>query len=124
MNRRHLSIHSLTLFSSFSTLFCCALPALFVALGAGAALAGIVSTVPQLVFLSEHKIALFIFAGSMLTFSGYLRYRSRYAPCPADPVKAAACTRLRRTSGRIYIGSLILYLTGGFFAFIAPTLFA
>ena len=122
MNHKHLSVHTLTLFSSFSTLVCCALPALFVALGAGAALAGVVSNVPQLVWLSEHKLALFVFAGTMLTISGFLRHRSRHAPCPADPQKAAACTRLRRVSGVIYAASLAIYLIGGFFAFIAPQL--
>ena len=37
------------LFTSFGTLICFALPALFVALGMGAAVAGIVSAVPQLI---------------------------------------------------------------------------
>lgn len=115
-------VHSLTLFSSFSTLFCCALPALFVAIGAGAALAGIITTVPQLVWLSEHKIPLFIFAGCMLTLSGVLRYRSRNAPCPSDPGKAAACSRMRRGSFYVFVVSLAIYATGLFFAFIAPQL--
>ena len=111
---------ALTLFSSFSTLVCCALPALFVSLGAGAALVGIVTAVPQLVWLTEHKTALFIIAGSMLALAGVLRYRSRNAPCPIDPVKAIACTKLRKISGLIYIASAILYAIGFFFAFIAP----
>ncbi len=122
MNRRHIGFHSLTLFSSFGTLFCCALPALFVALGAGAALAGVVTNFPQLIWISEHKIGLFIFAGMMLTTSGILRYRSRNAPCPVDPLKAMACSKLRKTSGVIYGVSLAIYATGLFFAFIAPTL--
>ena len=45
-----------SLFASSSTLICCALPALLVALGAGAALSSLVSAVPQLVVLSEHKL--------------------------------------------------------------------
>jgi hypothetical protein len=72
--------HTLALFGSFSTLFCCALPALFVTLGAGAVLAGIVSNVPQLIWLSEHKIGLFIFAGIMLFISGLSRYLTRKVP--------------------------------------------
>lgn len=113
-------VHTLTLFSSFSTLLCCALPALFVALGAGAALAGIVAQVPQLIWLSEHKIALFVFAGTMLSISGFLRYQSRNAPCPIDPGKAQACKKLRKTSGIVYATSLAIYATGFFFAFVAP----
>ncbi len=116
------TVHTLTLMTSFSTLFCCALPALFVAVGAGAALAGIVSNVPQLIWLSEHKIFLFGFAGFMLTASGIMRYSSRNAPCPINPDQARACTRLRKISLVIYIGSVLIYATGVFFAFIAPHL--
>lgn len=110
------------LFTSFSTLLCCALPALLVSIGAGAALAGIVSTVPQLIWLSEHKVGLFIFAGGMLAMTGALRYRNRNVPCPIDPVQAESCKRLRKTSGIVYVISLILYATGFFFAFIATKL--
>lgn len=112
-------ISTLALFGSFSTLFCCALPALFVSLGAGAALIGVVSAVPQLVWLSEHKIALFIFAGIMLTLSGIMRYATRNAPCPADPVKAKSCQRMRRFSFGIFLFSIALYFIGIYFAFIA-----
>lgn len=118
----HGIVHTLTLFTSFITLVCCALPALFVALGAGAALAGVVSNVPQLIWLSEHKLGLFIVAGVMLTTSGILRYCSRNAPCPADPAKAKACSSARKISGVVYTVSLAIYATGGFFAFIAPKL--
>jgi copper chaperone CopZ len=51
------------LLASSGTLVCCALPALFVAVGAGAALSSLVSTVPQLVWLSENKEPLFVVAG-------------------------------------------------------------
>lgn len=116
------TVNTLTLLTSFSTLFCCALPALFVALGAGAVLAGIVSTVPQLVWLSEHKIALFVVAGIMLAASGIMRYASRNAPCPIDVEQAKACMKLRKFSLAVYIVSLVIYATGFFFAFIAPYL--
>lgn len=112
-------LHTVTLFGSFSTLFCCALPALFVSLGAGATLIGLVSAVPQLIWLSEHKVGLFIFAGAMLVISGTSRYLTRNAPCPADPVQANACQRLRRLSLGVFYVSLSLYLTGFYFAFVA-----
>jgi len=115
-------LHTVTLFGSFSTLFCCALPALFVSLGAGAALIGLVSAVPQLVWLSEHKHGLFIFAGAMLIVSGMSRYASRNAPCPADPAKAKSCERLRRISLGVFCFSLATYLIGFYFAFIAQYL--
>ncbi len=112
----------LSLFASSSTLVCCALPALLVALGAGAALSGLVSTFPQLVWLSEHKVALFGFAGLMLLASGVLQWHNRHAPCPLDPALRKACLRTRGTSLWVYVASVGIYAIGGWFAFVAPWL--
>lgn len=112
----------LSVFTSSSTLICCALPALLVTLGAGAALAGLVSAVPQLIWLSTHKALVFGLAGFMLTLAGGLQYRARYAPCPADPGLAAACARTRRLSLVLYLLSLTIYLVGVVFAFLLPWL--
>lgn len=120
--RLHRGIHALALFGSVSTLFCCALPALFVTLGAGATVIGIVSAVPQLVWLSQHKVGLFIVSAILLAISGAVRHATRHAPCPADPQQARACMRARRFSGHVYAGALALYAIGFFFAFIAPHL--
>ena len=118
----HGLISTVALFGSFSTLFCCAIPALLVSIGAGAAVIGLVSTFPQLIWLSEHKIGLFVFSGIMLTLSGITRYLTRNAPCPADPAKAKACARMRRFSFGIFLFSLGMYLIGFYFAFIAAKL--
>lgn len=118
----HRILNSFALFGSFSTLFCCALPAALVAVGAGAALAGIVSAVPQLVWLSAHKEWLFIFSAIMLSIAGYARYATRNAPCPIDANKAKQCKRARRASFYVYSFALTMYAIGFFFAFIAPYL--
>lgn len=115
-------ISSLALFGSFGTLFCCALPALLVSIGAGAAVIGLVSAVPQLVWLSEHKVPLFIFAGVMITLSGVTRYLTRNAPCPIDAANAKACQGMRRISMGIFLFSLVMYAIGFFFAFVAQHL--
>lgn len=109
-----------SLFASSSTLVCCALPALLVGLGAGAALSSLVSAVPQLVWLSEHKEGLFTFAGLMLVASGWLQWRNRFAPCPVDPALRDGCLRTRRTAARVYIASVVIYAVGGWFAFVMP----
>ena len=88
----------LSIFTSSGTLVCCALPALLVVLGAGAALSGLVSTVPQIVWLSANKGLVFGAAAVMLAVAGVLQWRARLAPCPADPLLASACVRVRRTS--------------------------
>jgi hypothetical protein len=115
---RTIILEILTILSSFSTLACCALPAALVSIGAGAALASVVTAAPQLVWLSEHKIPLFAFAGFMLALSGVSAYRNRNAPCPADPAQAKSCMRLRRWSGRIFSFSAVLYVISFFFAFL------
>lgn len=109
----------LTLFSSTSTLFCCALPALLVAIGAGSVMASIASNVPGFIWISQNKIPVFIFAGIMLMIGGLLQIRSSKQVCPVDPVKGAACRTGTKWSFWIYMISLCLYLIGGFFAFIA-----
>ncbi len=111
-----------SLFASSSTLVCCALPALLVALGAGAALSGLVSAFPQLVWLSEHKAPLFSFAGAMLLASGALQWHHRNAPCPLDAALRAACLRTRSTSLWVYLASVGIYAAGSWFAFVAPWL--
>ena len=112
----------LSLFTSGSTLICCALPALLVAIGAGATLAGMVSAVPQLIWLSAHKAAVFGVAGAMLAIAGLLQHRARHAPCPLDPKLAAACTRTRRASLGVWMFSVAVYALGALFAFVLPAL--
>lgn len=122
LTRRSLLAPTLSLFASTSTLLCCALPALLVTIGAGTVMAGIASNVPGYVWLTERKVPLFILSGVLLGFALILRWQSRNAPCPIDPVAAQACTRLRRRSGIMLWLSIVVYLIGGFFAFFAAEL--
>jgi hypothetical protein len=110
----------LSLFASSSTLICCALPALLVAVGAGAALSSLVSVFPQVVWLSEHKEGLFVFAGLAMAASGGLQWHNRSAPCPMDPALRRACLQTRQTSRRVFMFSVLVYLVGGWFAFVQP----
>lgn len=109
-----------SLFTSASTLVCCALPALFVSLGMGAALVGLIGAVPQLIWFSEHKVVVFGVAGVFLAVNGIAQYRSRNAPCPIEKALADACMHARKWSKRIYFTSIAVYLVGAFFAFVAP----
>ena len=124
---RQVLLPTLSLFTSFGTLVCCALPALFVTLGAGAALAGLVSNAPWLIALSKYKAWTFGFSGLMILIAGIMQYRARNAPCPIDlsdnGEQAKACMRLRKVSKYIYIGSVAIWCIGFFFAFIAVHIF-
>ena len=125
MNSDHASrrLTWITLATSTSTLLCCALPALLVALGAGAVLASVVTAFPQLVWISEHKVEVFVLAGAMLSVAGWLQWRAKSLPCPIDPGMRNACMRSRKTSLVVYLMSLAIFAIGGLFAFIAPELF-
>ena len=114
---------TLSLFTSVGTLLCCALPALLVTLGMGAALAGFVSAVPWITAISDYKEYVFAGAGIMLALASFLQWRGRNAPCPADPAKAKACSRLRKVSWFILGFSILIYAIGFFFAFLAADIF-
>jgi hypothetical protein len=116
-HKRNVGVAFGALIASSTTLVCCVLPAVMVAVGAGAALVGLVTAVPQLIWLSEHKPLVFGVAGVSLLLSGSLLWRARTLPCPADPVLAHSCLRLRRLTHLIYAIASAFFLLGGMFAF-------
>lgn len=120
--RRNLGVALLTLLTSSGTLVCCVLPAVMVAVGAGAALAGLVTAVPQLVWLSEHKPAVFGMAFALLALSGAMLWRARGLPCPSDPALARACMGLRRASAVMWFIAVACTTLGAVFAFVLPRL--
>ena len=113
----------LSLFTSIGTLLCCALPALLVTLGMGAALAGFISVAPWITVISEYKIFIFVGAGILLILSTYFLWINRNAPCPTDAKQAKACALLRKFSLYTIIISIVIYIIGFFFAFFAADLF-
>src|SRR3954453_24019029 len=77
----------LSLFTSFGTLLCCALPSLLVLLGLGATVASFLSAVPWLVALSHHKNWVFLVSGILI--GGNFAYT--YALAPKLQAGGAAC---------------------------------
>lgn len=119
---RNVILSAATLLSSAGTLLCCVLPAILVALGAGAALAGLVTAIPQLVWLSEHKPLVFGTAFALLIASGGATWYSRTLPCPTEPGAAQSCQRLRRINLTIYSIALLSFALALAFAFVLPEL--
>jgi hypothetical protein len=118
--RRSAAASLAALVTAGGTLVCCVLPAVMVALGAGAALAGLVSAVPQLIWLSANKALVFGAATLALAVSGVLLHRARHAPCPADPALARACARLRALSHWTWGGAVVMTSLGALVAFGLP----
>jgi len=114
---RNVGIAFSTLLASSTTLVCCVLPAALVSVGAGAMVVGLVTTIPQLIWLSEHKSLVFGVAAFFLTISGLVLWRARRQPCPTDPLLARSCTRLRHLSYGLYAVSATLFVLGATFAF-------
>src|SRR3954447_20288032 len=85
--RRGALLNYLSLFTSFGTLLCCALPSLLVLLGLGATVASFLSAVPWLVAMSRHKS--WVFAISGLLIAGNLIYV--YVVAPGLQQQGSAC---------------------------------
>ena len=111
-----------SLFTSLSTLLCCALPSLFVLVGLGASVASMLSFVPLLVTLSRHKQWTFLISGSLIALSFLNSYyvipRLKEPECsPDDPSACADAGKLNKlllwTSVGIYlIGLFVAYALG------------
>ena len=109
----------LSLFTSFGTLFCCALPASFVLIGAGATFAGITQAVPELLWFGEHKVLTFSIGavGNLVGLTSLKR--STTTECKVDgQLEVSACEQTRSWSQRLVILSVGLYVIGFIFAFI------
>lgn len=122
-NRRLRLMQVFSLLLTSGTLVCCVLPAALVLLGAGSVMATLVSTVPSLVVLSEHKPAVFGLAGMGLVIAAVALWRQeRYGSCPTDPARLRACGRLRRQAKALFALSLLGYLVAAVVTFLLPTL--
>ncbi len=105
----------LSLFTSFSTLVCCALPMLLVVIGLGAVVSGVVTDFPFLVALSRYKIWIFAGAALLIGFNFYLLYgkKTRAAECEVVPGrKETACEVASRWSKVVLWVSLALLVIG------------
>ena len=96
---------------------------MLVSLGLGAVMAGLASNVPGLIWISEHKAGVFLFAGLVLAANGFWLWLNRNAPCPIDPELRDACLSGRRLTKIAYFLSLAIFVTGFFFAYVASRLF-
>jgi mercuric ion transport protein len=115
--RRAALMNYFSLFGSFSTLICCALPSVLVLLGMGTAVASLLSAAPWLVSLSRHKVWTFSIAGALIAASFVMTYvvaprLSDGEACAADD--PTACAEASRLS-RIFLWASALIWSCGFF---------
>jgi mercuric ion transport protein len=115
--RRAALLNYFSLFSSFGTLICCALPSVLVLLGLGTTVASLLSAAPWLVGFSRHKLWTFSISGTLIAASFAMTYwiapRLRQSEvCAADD--PTTCGEVSRLSRVILWGSALIW-SGGFF---------
>jgi mercuric ion transport protein len=115
-----------SLFTSLSTLLCCALPSLLVLAGLGASVASTLSALPWLVALSHHKSWTFAISGILIAASFvnmyYILPRPQIRACSPD--KPSACETASRLSKWLLWVSASIYLAGFFVAFLLGPILA
>jgi hypothetical protein len=99
------------LFTSATTLICCALPIMLVMLGFGAVSAALFSNLPFLAVLAHHKIWLFGGSAVLMTLAAWALYRPGRT-CPTDPVLAAQCERADKWNRRLFITAAAFWAIG------------
>ncbi len=108
----------IVLFTSSSTLICCALPILLVSLGLGAASASLFASFPFLVTLAQYKTWMFLGSAVVLALTGWLLYRSGRA-CPADPELAEQCEKAHRWNLQFFWVAAAVWMVGVAAAYLA-----
>jgi hypothetical protein len=108
----------LVIFTSSTTLVCCALPILLVSVGLGAVSASLFASLPFLVTLAQYKAWMFAGSGSVLVLAAWLMFRPGRA-CPADPVLAEQCEKAHRWNKRFYWVSVGIWVAGFGAAYLA-----
>ena len=112
----------LALFTSVGTLFCCALPATFVLLGAGATFAGLTQSLPGLLWFGENKELMFILGGIGNGIGLYSLKHSNPVACEMVDGQPSDCETTRHWSRPILYIATGLYVIGLSFAYILPWL--
>lgn len=107
----------LALIASSATLLCCGLPALLVFMGFGAVVASLVSSLPILVTLSQHKIIIFGGSAMLILLSWFMSNRA--TSCPINEYENS-CQQLKKTTRIILIASTVLWAIGFSSAFVLP----
>ena len=101
----------LVLFTSTTTLVCCALPIVLVTVGMGAVSAAIFSNLPFLGVMAANKVWLFLISGGLLMLASWALFRPGRT-CPADPVLAEKCNAANRWNKRLLIASVLIWSVG------------
>jgi hypothetical protein len=105
------------LFTSISTILCCALPIILVTLGMGAVFASLTASFPFITWLAERSLYLFAIATALLLIGGYFIF-IKPQTCPADKKLAKICNKTKKFNKIIWWISVIILAISFFFKYI------
>jgi hypothetical protein len=105
------------LFTSISTILCCALPIILVTLGMGAVFASLTASFPFITWLAERSLYLFAIAAILLLIGGYFIFIKPQS-CPADKKLAEMCNKTKKFNKIIWLLSVIILAISFFFKYI------
>jgi len=117
--RRSAVLSYFSLFTSLSTLLCCALPSLLVLFGLGASVVSMLSFLPWLAELSRHKQWTFLISGSLIGLSFVNTYYvvPRLGTRECSPDDPSACSDASKLSKTLLWVSAGIYCLGFFVAY-------
>ncbi len=119
-NKQSTVLGYFSLFTSVGTLLCCALPSLLVLFGLGASVASLLSFMPWLIVLSQHKQLTFTISGVLigLSFMNMYYVAPRLGRQQCNPGNPSACDDASKFSRVLLWISACLYAVGFFVAYV------
>tara|TARA_Y100000389_G_C17405898_1_gene488027 strand:+ start:1027 stop:1401 length:375 start_codon:yes stop_codon:yes gene_type:complete len=105
------------LFTSISTILCCALPIILVTLGMGAVFASLNANFPFITWLAKRSIYLFTIATILLLIGGYFIF-IKPQTCPTDKKLAKICNKTKKFNKIVWWASVIILTISLFFKYI------
>jgi len=107
----------LALFTSFSTILCCALPIILVFLGFGSAFAALSSNFMFINIIAEKGSYLFIASLIFLAISAYFIFFKNQS-CPSDKKLANICLKSKIINKYIWFFAIFIWIISFFFKYI------
>ena len=117
INIKEVILPFFALFTSISTIICCALPIILVMLGMGAVFANLTANFHFIIWLAGKSLYLFIIAIIFLLIGGYFIFL-KAETCPADKKLADICQKTKKFNKIIWFFSVIILLISFFFKYI------
>lgn len=115
-------VNFFALFTSTSTLLCCALPAVIATFAGGAAVGTLLITFPWLIPISHHKEWIFLVSGLLIGMSSILTFRPQ-SQLACSVTGGKGCEVAGRFTKFLFWGAVAIYGTGIFFSYgIVPLL--